>query len=304
MSVSQFLDLVATMCLAGLAALALLVVGPSLPALLLALPLILLLPGYVIVSALYPARGPDGIGSVARFALSVALSIAVTPAVAFAANFTVGVYPRPVVVGVAAITIAIGFIAIGQRASVDPDDRAAPAPLARTGTISERYFRGTRSLRSTAPLEATSKTGVFLNLVVVGAILVFAASVGFAALVPQGEGVTETYLATTSDGNATIVQDPGSLTQAERQSLVAVVENQEGREMQYTVVFAAQDVTRTDQGVRVDDERVLEKQTNTVAPGESWQVDVPANDGERLVVWVFHGKANGDPDYRLVLQGS
>lgn len=302
MTVSQFLDLVATMCLAALAAVALLVVGPSLPTLLLALPLLLLLPGYAIVSALYPASGSDDIGPVARFALAIALSIGITPAVAFAANYTVGVYPAPVVFGVAVITISVGIIAIGQRAAVDPDNRAAPAPLDRTGTIFERYFRGTRSLRSTAPLEATSKTGVFLNLLVVGAILVFAASVGFAALVPQSEGVTETYLATTSDGNVTIVQDPGSLSQAQRQSLVAVVENQEGREMQYTVVFAAQDVTRTDSGVQIDDERVLGKQSSTVAPGESWQVGVPSGDGDRTVVWVFHGKASGDPDYRLVLQ--
>jgi len=302
MTARQYLDLVATMGLAGLPVLVLLVLGASPVTLLVALPLLLLLPGYAIVSALYPVRGSTSIGPVGRFALSIALSVAVTPAVAFVANYTVGVYARPVVVGVATVTISVAVVAMGRRAGVDPDASAGPDPLGRVATIADRYFHGSRSLRTTAPLEATSKTDVVLNLVVVGAILVFTASVGFAALVPQDAGVSEAYLATTSGENVTIVQDPSELSQAQRDSVVAVVENQEGHEQSYTVQIVAQDVTRTSDGVQVDGERELGTQSNTVATGSAWQVDVPPSDGDRTVVRVYQGQADSEPAYRLVLQ--
>lgn len=300
MTVRQFHDLVATAALAPLPVLALLALGPSPVTLALALPLLLLLPGYVVTSALYPRA--DALGGVARFALAIALSVAITPGVAFAANYTVGVYPLPILVGVASVTVSLAIVAAGRRSAVPEDDRAGPAPGARAATIADRYFHGTRSLRSTAPLEATTGFGVFLNLVIVAAILVFAASVGFAALVPQGEGVTEAYLATTADGNVTLVQDPAGLSAEQRGSLVTVVNNEEGHRVKYTVVVVAQDVSRTDDGVQVDGERVLDRQTGTLDSGDTWHVPVPASDGDRTVVRVYKGAAEGEAAYRLVLE--
>lgn len=291
MSARQFLDLAATAALAIAGLAAMLVVGPSPVTLLLVLPLLLLLPGFAIVSAVYPYGGQESISGIARFALSIAMSVAVTPMVAMAANYTVGVHPLPVVVGVAAITVSMSFIAAGRRASVPADERAGWAPLSRAATAFERYFRGTRSLKSTAPLEATSGRDVFLNLVVVGAVLVFAASVGFAALVPQDEGVTETYLATTNGDSLTLVQDADGLSQEERGSLVAVVENEEGRSVQYTVVVESGG-------------SVLAEKSATLNDGDTWHVAVPQGEGDQTVVEIYRGEANGEPDYRLVLQES
>lgn len=304
MTARQFLDLTATVALAIVGLLAVLVVGPSLPTLLLALPLLLVLPGFALVSAIYPGRGPESIGSIARFALSVVLSVAVTPMVAMAANYTVGVYPLPIVAGVAVITVSMSLIAAGRRASLSHEERAGALPFARAATVFERYLRGTRSLKSTAPLEATSGRDVFVNLIIVGTILVFAASVGFAALVPQGDGVTETYLATTNGDSVTLVQNANDLSQEERNSLIAVVENEEGEARQYTVVVTSQTTTQTNDGVRVDNQQVLSKETGTLNDGDTWHVPVPQGDGDRTVVSIYHGKANGEPDYRLVLQES
>lgn len=289
MTARQFLDLTVTAVLAMLALAAMFVVGPSPVTLLIALPLLLLLPGFAIVSAIYPAAGQDDIGGIVRFALSIAISIAVTPMVAMAANYTVGVHPLPVVVGVAAVTVSMCFIAAGRRASVPAETRAGAAPFSHASTVFERYFRGTRSLKSTAPLEATSGGDVVLNLIIVGAILVFAASVGFAALIPQDEGVTETYLATTTGDSLTLVQNTEGLSQEDRNSLIAVVENEEGTTMQYSVVIESGG-------------NVLADESATLNHGDSWRINVPRGDGDRTVVKIYHGEADGEPDYRLVLQ--
>lgn len=302
MTVRQFLDLTSTVALAILGLLAVVVVGPSPVTLLFALPLLLVLPGFAIVSATYPGVGPDSIGSVGRFALSVALSVAVTPMVAMAANYTVGVYPLPIIAGVAVVTVSMSFIAAGRRAALPEDERAGALFFSWTATTFERYLRGTRSLKSTSPLEATSGRDVLLNLVIVATILVFAASIGFAALVPQGDGVTETYLATTNGDSLTLVQNANDLSQEERESLVAVVENEEGQSMQYTVVVAAQDVSQTDDGVRVDGEEILAEESATLNNGDTWHVPVPPADADRTVVSIYQGEANGEPEYRLVLQ--
>lgn len=302
MSVRQFLDLTATVVLAVVGALAVVAVGPSPVSLVLALPLLLLLPGYAVVSALFPDNGPESVGNTARLGLSVALSVAITPALAFASNYTIGIYPRPIVVGIAVITVSLCFIAAGRRADLEPSTRAGPEPFLRAGNIYERYFCESRSLRSTVPLEATSGRDVFLNLLVVGAVLVFAASVGFAAIVPHDDGVTETYLATTNGDSVSLVQNPGGLSGAERESLVAVVQNEEGESTTYTVVVAGQDVTRNDDGVTVDDQQVVKKETGSLDDGDTWHVGVPTTGGDRTVVMVYHGQARGEPDYQLVLQ--
>lgn len=302
MTATKFLDLVATAVLALLGLLGMLVVGPSPVTLLFVLPLILVLPGFAIVSAIYPNVGPNSIGGIERFALSIALSLAVTPMVAMAANYTVGVYPLPVVAGVAAIAVSMSFIAAGRRAAVPAEERAGATPFARTATMFERYFRGTRSLKSTSPLEATSGRDVVLNLVIVATILVFAASVGFAALIPQDEGVTETYLATTTGDSVTLVQNANDLSQEERDSLVAVVENEEGKPMQYSVVITSQAVTQTEDGVTVDNENVLAEESGTLNDGDTWHISVPRGEGDRTVVSIYEGEPNGEPDYRLVLQ--
>lgn len=302
MTVRQFLDLTTTVALAIIGLLAVVVVGSSPVTLLAVLPLLLVLPGFAIVSAIYPGVGPESIGSVGRFALSVALSAAVTPMVAMAANYTVGVYPLPIVAGVAVITVSMSLIAAGRRAALPDDERAGALPFSWTARTFERYLRGTRSLKSTSPLEATSGRDVLLNLAIVATILVFAASIGFAALVPQGDGVTETYLATTNGDSLTLVQNANDLSQEERDSLVAVVENEEGQSMQYTVVVAAQDVSQTDDGVRVDGEEILVEESATLNDGDTWHVPVPTADADRTVVSIHQGEANGEPDYRLVLQ--
>lgn len=298
-------DLVVVVMLALVGFGGFLVLGPSPPALVLALPLLLLLPGYVIVSSLYPRNTEVSTVSLpGRIALSVAVSLAVVPGVAILLDFVTGIYPLPVLASLAGLTVLGALLAFARRLSIPASDRMGMSPLARSTGWADRYLSGSKNLRARSPLEARRGADVFLNLIIFGSILVFAASVGIAAMVPQDDAFTEAYLATTDGGEITMVQEPGSLSSAQRESLVAVIENQEGTETEYTVVVASQQVGGDGS---VQSQEVLDKQTKTIADGESWQVPVPASGGgDQIAVNVYEGGQGGDqkPDYHLVLRQS
>jgi len=305
-SVRQFTDLAGTVAgaLAGLGGF--LVFGPSLRTLVIALPLLLVLPGYAVVSLLYPRDGPSSsLGFVSRFALAVAVSAATVPAVALVANYATGIYPLPVLAGVSAITVVASVFAAIRRMAVPESERMGIAPLGRLVTWYERYLRGTRSLRARTPLEARTGRDVFVNLVVLASILVFTASIGLAAMVPQQDPFTETYLATSNGGNLTMVQDPGDLSASERESLVAVVENHEQRPTKYTVEVVSQTLEGTGPTAKVRDERIVTEDSKTVSAGGEWQYSLPSSvRGDRVVVNVYKGRRQGDedPDYHLTMR--
>jgi uncharacterized membrane protein len=72
--------------------------------------LVLFAPGYALVWALFPSRRhPSGLN---RFALSVAMSLFMVPAVGMVFNYTpIGIQPGPIAIGLGAITLVL--LAIG-----------------------------------------------------------------------------------------------------------------------------------------------------------------------------------------------
>ena len=89
---------------------------------LLGLLLVLFLPGYSLVAALFPRRGDlDGIE---RIALSFGLSIAVVPLIAPGLNYTqYGIRLVPVLLGLSLFTILLALIAYVRRAWVSEAER-------------------------------------------------------------------------------------------------------------------------------------------------------------------------------------
>lgn len=305
-SVRQFTDLAGTVLLALAGLGGFLVFGPSLSALVIALPLLVVLPGYAVVSMLYPRDGQSSsLGFVARFALAVAVTAATVPAVALLANYVTGIYPLPVLSGVTAITVVASVLASIRRNTVPASERMGIAPLARLVTWYDRYLRGSRNLRAKTPLEARTGRDVFVNLIVLASILVFTASVGIAAMVPQQDPYSEAYLATTNGGTVTIVQDPAGLSSSERESLVAVVENHEQRSVTYSVEVVSQTLDGSGPTAQVRDERIVTEDSKTLSDGDEWQYSLPsAVRGDRVVVNVYKGGRQGDekPDYHLTMR--
>ena len=93
------------------------------------LPLVLFVPGYALIAALFPEAGPspsteddatdDGIDGIERVALSFGLSIAVVPLIALTLNFTPwGIRLGPILVGVGGFTIAVTAVAARTQMSM------------------------------------------------------------------------------------------------------------------------------------------------------------------------------------------
>jgi uncharacterized membrane protein len=237
---SAYADLVAVSVLAWVGAGA--VVHPATAgtpvAVALGLPVVLLWPGYAVVAGLYPERdalggGIEGAaGGFERLVLSVGLSLAASPLVALATNYTLwGVRPTPVFVGLAGVTSLAAVAAALRRRQLPSDRRYRPR-------LGRAVGRAASAAIPERPLE-----GLFVGVVVV-AVLVSVASVGYLAVTPRhGETFTEFYLLTEDATGEYVASDyPTSFVQGESKPLVVGVTNREHRPVTYTVVVELQRV--------------------------------------------------------------
>lgn len=245
-------DLFLVLAWTGLAVGAVLGLPPSPIRILLALPVVLLFPGYALTAALFPRRqegprvrrsstqeGGAALTQLERFALSITTSLALVPASAFVLNFTpFGITPAAVLFVVSGLTVGLTIAAYLARVSVPTDSRYR-IPLTLPGTALAYLFRRPDSLRTPSPFEPTTETQRLFNLVFVVGLLVAAASFGYAAVTPAGDQgpYTEFYLLTqTDDGEYVSENLPHDFTRGESRSLYVAVRNHEGQFVEYTVV--------------------------------------------------------------------
>ncbi|MCW3134407.1 MAG: DUF1616 domain-containing protein [Methanophagales archaeon] len=88
----------------------------------LGLPLVLFLPGYALIATLFPRK--DDLDGIERIALSFGLSIAITPLLGLALNYTpFGIRLSPVLIVLSVFTIALAIGAYIRRAMIPEEDR-------------------------------------------------------------------------------------------------------------------------------------------------------------------------------------
>ena len=208
-------------------------VGPV--RLLVGLPLLLVVPGYAVVTALYPRARSDGqrepepggdgarqraLTGVERSLVAVVGSLALVGAVALAANFTPwGITGTVVAPGLAAVTLTAAAVARRRRRPVPPSQRPAPlAAAAGTAAALREEFR------------AETVGGLALNAVVVLALVAALGGVGYAAIEqPNAERYSEYVLLSESDDDTlTATGHPSTLTAGEATPLALRVTNREG----------------------------------------------------------------------------
>jgi len=172
------------------------------------LPLVLFVPGYALIAALFPEAGTDdaeptadgtdgtaaalsdrGIDGIERVALSFGLSIAVVPLLGLVLNFTPwGIRLVPIMVAVSGFTFAMTALAASRRQALPPEER-----------FSVPYRQWLDDGR-TELFEPDSRTDAVLNVVLVCSVLLAAGSVAYAVTVPkQGESFSEFYLLTENE---------------------------------------------------------------------------------------------------------
>lgn len=149
----------------------------------LGLPMVLFLPGYALIAALFPEKADlDGIE---RLALSFGLSIAVVPLIGLGLNYTPwGIRLIPILVSLSVFTLLMCAIAVYRRSKL-PSEKAFSVSLA------EIYD----SVKPPASDQPVSKFDRILTIVLVISVLVSVVALAYVVVTPkQGEKFTEFYI--------------------------------------------------------------------------------------------------------------
>lgn len=285
-------------------------------------PILLLLPGYALVAAIYPERSkrsdewsPDkrsiappgvvdeGLSPSARLGLSVAASIAIVPGIVFALNFAIGsIEALPTLLVLAPLTVVLTLLALIRRARLPDEDRMGVPPLTHLLGAAVRPFRKhDRSLSQSPTFEATTWRGLLMNVVLVVSVLALVSSIGVAYVYPtENQQFTELYLVTQSDDGEFVADNyPRQFSSGESKPLFVTVTNHEGEEQSYTVVAELQRVDQTPNGTTVTEETELTRFTPTVGSGETARIQhdlQPTLSGGRLRVQYLLYKGNPPQD--------
>ena len=148
----------------------------------LGLPMVLFLPGYALIAALFP--GKDDLDGIERIALSFGLSIAVVPLIGLALNYTPwGIRLVPILVFLTNFTILMAMVAIYRREALG--DAAFSVP-----------FRGMyESAKAGITTKPESGLDRILSIILVLSILASVVTLAYVVVTPkQGEKFTEFYI--------------------------------------------------------------------------------------------------------------
>jgi uncharacterized membrane protein len=148
-----------------------------------ALPLVIFLPGYALISMLFPDK--TGLEGMERVALSIGMSVAVVPLIGLALNFTPwGIREIPLLVTLSLFILLASAVAYTRRKQL-PEDSAFHIPLKAS----------VLSLTSGFLEKPESKTEGNLRILFVLSFIILIGTVGYLALVPQEkEPFTKFYI--------------------------------------------------------------------------------------------------------------
>jgi uncharacterized membrane protein len=187
----------------------------------LGLPLVLFLPGYALIAALFPAKSDlDGIE---RIALSFGLSIAVVPLIGLGLNYTPwGIRLLPILISLSIFTVVMCGIAYIRREAL-PDTEAFEVPFKEIAL----------SLKTEIFKSSESKMDRVLTIVLVLSILLSVVTLIYVIVSPkEGEHFTEFYILGPG-GKAD--NYPTNYTLGQNGTVIVGVVNHEYRPVNYTM---------------------------------------------------------------------
>ena len=185
------------------------------------LPLVLFVPGYVLIAALFPRN--DDLDWLERVALSFGLSIAVVPLLGLVLNYTPwGIRLDPVLAAISLFVVGMAVVAVVRRLALPPEDRlTVPARETLDGVRSELFAPG------------QSRLDRNLSILLVLSIVAAAATTAFVIFVPkEGEHFSEFYIL---GANGKAADYPTAFGAETPQWVTVGVSNHEYRDVTYTV---------------------------------------------------------------------
>jgi len=181
-----------------------------------ALPMILFVPGYTLIAALFP--GKEDLDGIERLALSFGLSIAVVPLIGLVMNYTPwGIRLDPIVISLVIFTAAMILVAQYRRSLLPPE---------------QRFFVPFQEIRELFPAGA-SRIDQALSLLLIAAVVAAVAATVYVIVVPrEGEKFTEFYILG-KEGKA--AGYPAELVLFQPETVIIGIGNHEYRNVTYFV---------------------------------------------------------------------
>jgi uncharacterized membrane protein len=219
----------------------------------LGLPLVLFLPGYSLVAALFPRR--DDLDWIEWIVLSFGLSITVAPLLGFVLNYTpFGLRLIPILITLSAFTISLSIVAWVRRMKLPPEER----------------FR--------VPFERLLKVNLgqsvldkVLSIALIVSIIVTCATLVYVVVTPKtGERFTEFYIL---GPNGTASDYPTDLKVGEEGKVIIGIVNHEYENVTYRIV------------VRLDNDTIATIDGIRLTNGEKWEQNftfTPQKTGENM----------------------
>lgn len=228
-----------------------------------AIPMVLFIPGYVLIAALFPEK--DDLEGIERLALSFGLSIAVVPLLGMVLNFTIGIRLITILITLCLYTVALLVIAAYRRERL-PENERFSVPFHRVYELVDEEFN--------APRRKTDRilTGVLLFSIALAIGMIF-----FVITTPKiGERFTEFYIL----GSEGKTQDyPLVLKYNSPATILVGVVNHEYVPVNYTVRIALDKELLTDTWFSLDHNTTWEKNM-TFVPNKN-------GTGRKLEFWLF-----------------
>jgi uncharacterized membrane protein len=283
----------------------------------LGIPLLLFVPGYAVLAALFPGRPSRNAGPVSslsgmsqqfssmrsiqergvrwgeRVALSFGLSMFIVPLLALGLDFTSIVLgagslyrTEPIVALLVLFSLLFTVIGVIRRLQLPRAQRFA-VPV---GYWVDDFIDGVTG----SPVDA------LLNIVLILSVLVATASMTYALAVPQDAGTTTGFSVGSLNASGEFVtQDyPENVTVGEPQQLAFLIKNHERQPMNYTVVVQLQRLSDTGELLARNE---LERfSTPTIPANRTWvnqsTITVPvASDDLQLTYLLYKGDAPQNP---------
>lgn len=187
----------------------------------LGLPLVLFLPGYALIAALFPAK--DDLDGIERTALSFGLSIAVVPLIGLGLNYTPwGIRLLPILISLSVFTFMMCGLAYLRRVKL-PENEA----------FNVSFKAAAFSLKAEVMEKSESKLDKILTVFLILSILLSVATLVYVVVTPkEGEHFTEFYLLG-QGGKAD--NYPTNYTLGDNGTVIVGVVNHEYRPVNYTM---------------------------------------------------------------------
>jgi uncharacterized membrane protein len=271
-----YLDLLAAVMFSiFMAAITIYLPASSLLSLLLALILLMFLPGYALIAALFPGKGDLSI--LERIVLSFGLSIAVTPLIGYYLDSTTwGIRAVPMTVSLAAfiaIASGIGF----ARRMIQPEEARFSIDI---GPIME-------DIKNCLRYKAESRIDKVIAAMLIISIAASVLSIIYVTANPkQGDTYTEFYVL----GPGGMASDyPTALVAGNSGKVMVEIANHEQRTVDYAFALKVNNSTVFSRGVKLDD-------------GQSWKSNVsfvPEHPGPRQKIeLILYADGNYTSPYR------